>query len=1167
MKTFYLKHFFKTSILMLTLLLGTSSWGQVAYTGNFGQSTGATGSYAANNIITLESQTWLASYSYFGSGEFRLGHNKATGKVPAKFISTAPEGASIEMQWDISNVKTISLETGGKYGTPQNWYIFESTDSGASWTQVATSAYTLAGTWSYTATTPNMSARYAFVVSGTGSPRVVLNTITITTEGPVTQDPTLSISTEEITGLNYIFGNGPSDAQSFTLSGTNLDGTEDVMIGLDDGASSDFEISLNATSGYDTDLFIEGYDGTDTEIFVRLKAGKAVGDAYGDIITIFGDNTNEVYVLLLGEVTAIPSVPVVSDAELTGNVGVAFSYQVVATNEPTSYAISSDALPAGLSLDTETGLITGTPTLAGSFITGITATNVAGTSAESIFIFEIAKGTQTLIGFEDQNKYITDTSFSFPAVTDMGYVVDYDSDNTAVATVSGNTITITGIGTTTIWAMSDGDANWEDYIETITLTVTEVPILPNVIISQVYEGASNNKWIELTNLGATDADLSQLKVAIWSVTGDSGNGNIIPGEHTSALTLTGTLSPGATFLIRHSGAANNVPHNPMPTAISGGNVTNFNGNDALALMDLDDNIIDAFGDGISNKDKSYHRKSEVSSPNATFTLSEWEERTLADIAAADDTMTEYIGTHIFGAIVWTTDNQWSNITGPTFANDVIIEGTLTVGELNNIDAKSLTVNGALTIADGGVINLKGAITNNGSFIVENGGNLIQTADYTGSNNGSMTVKKNSSFIKHLDYTIWSSPVAGQGLQAFSPQTLDYRIYSYATTTDTWVQATGNFEAGRGYMFRAPNDFVTTPYIYNGEFNGVANNGDVTVNFTTVGTYQDLGNPYPSNMSAAQFWAANPGTATLYFWTNTNAWDTATQEYVGNNWATYSSIGGTAAVNGDKSPTNIIQTGQGFVVETDTDQVISSVTFKNTMRTADNTGVFFRSAAPQRHRMWLGFSNENMQLNQILIGYMDGATNNFDLGIDSRMFSYNGSALFSIIENETDQFTIQGRAMPFTSADVVPLGLKAISAGTFTISLTNFDGLFTEDQDIFLNDNLTQTQHNLKDGGYTFVSTEGTFLDRFEVVYTATMSINNPELANAWVIYNQDNNFNIEAQSFELKDVVVYDMLGRVIYQSAAEGNSHVITNLDSNAVMIVKITTTDGQEFSRKVAK
>jgi hypothetical protein len=527
---------------------------------------------------------------------------------------------------------------------------------------------------------------------------------------------------------------------------------------------------------------------------------------------------------------------------------------------------------------------------------------------------------------------------------------------------------------------------------------------------------------------------------------------------------------------------------------------------------------------------------------------------------------------ILSPVTWTTDNTWSNLTGPTFANDVIIQGTLTVGELNNIDAKSLTVNGSLTIADGGVINLKGAITNNGSFIVENGGNLIQTADYTGSNNGNITVKRNT-VIKHLDYTIWSSPVMAQDLQAFSPNTLASRIYEYNTSSDTWVVTTGNFVAGKGIMFRAPNLFddgyYPNAYTYQGTFTGTPHNGDITMNFAQAGTYQGVGNPYPSNMDIEQFWTNNAGTGTLYFWTNTNAWDAALDDgngdYVANNWATYSSIGGTAAVNGDKSPTNIIQTGQGFVVETN--QVISSVTFKNTMRTADNTGVFFRNAAVDKHRMWLGLSNENMQLNQILVGYMDGATNNFDLGIDSRMFSYNGSALFSIIENETDQFTIQGRAMPFTSADVVPLGLKAISAGTFTISLTNFDGLFTEDQDIFLNDNLTQTQHNLKDGDYTFVSTEGTFLDRFEVVYTATMSINNPELESTWVIYNQDNNFNIEAQSFELKDVVVYDMLGRVIYQSAAEGNSHVITNLDSNAVMIVKITTTDGQEFSRKVAK
>src|SRR5690606_24106168 len=179
-------------------------------------------------------------------------------------------------------------------------------------------------------------------------------------------------------------------------------------------------------------------------------------------------------------------------------------------------------------------------------------------------------------------------------------------------------------------------------------------------ISQVYEGASNNKWIELTNVGTTSVDLSQIQIAYWNVSGDAGNGNI-SGNPSAKTILSGTLAPGASYLLKNSGASASIPHNPMPDAtfIGTTNVVNFNGNDPLALLDLDDNIIDAFGHGINNKDKSFHRKSEILSPNAIFTLSEWEERTLADIAAATPSMTEYIGTHIFGAdsaIVWTTDN-------------------------------------------------------------------------------------------------------------------------------------------------------------------------------------------------------------------------------------------------------------------------------------------------------------------------------------------------------------------------------------------------------------------------------------------------------------------------------------------------------------------------------
>src|SRR5258707_2593448 len=62
--------------------------------------------------------------------------------------------------------------------------------------------------------------------------------------------------------------------------------------------------------------------------------------------------------------SGVGGAPVItSGTTASGTVGSAFSYQITATNTPTSYGATG--LAAGLAVNTSTGLISGTPTAAG----------------------------------------------------------------------------------------------------------------------------------------------------------------------------------------------------------------------------------------------------------------------------------------------------------------------------------------------------------------------------------------------------------------------------------------------------------------------------------------------------------------------------------------------------------------------------------------------------------------------------------------------------------------------------------------------------------------------------------------------------------------------------------------------------------------------------------
>ena len=111
--------------------------------------------------------------------------------------------------------------------------------------------------------------------------------------------------------------------------------------------------------------------GAFTSIVEPSQAGISVtSDATGLIVTI---------------TSVVAGAPVISSATTVNAApGAPFSYQIAATNSPTSFGATN--LPAGLTVDHNTGLISGTPTTTGAFIVPINANNAAGSGQADLMI-------------------------------------------------------------------------------------------------------------------------------------------------------------------------------------------------------------------------------------------------------------------------------------------------------------------------------------------------------------------------------------------------------------------------------------------------------------------------------------------------------------------------------------------------------------------------------------------------------------------------------------------------------------------------------------------------------------------------------------------------------------------------------------------------------------
>jgi hypothetical protein len=556
-------------------------------------------------------------------------------------------------------------------------------------------------------------------------------------------------------------------------------------------------------------------------------------------------------------------------------------------------------------------------------------------------------------------------------------------------------------------------------------------------------------------------------------------------------------------------------------------------------------------------------------------------------------------------------------------NDPVVNDDL------NADGFSLTIETGASVnltSDGNANNITSSLTiqdevnvqAGGSLIIPDGASLIQVND-SAVNTGNITLSRIAQ-IRQSDYVYWSSPVANFDVSnVYGGFTPTAAIYEWIPTTATgflgmpgnvpivvgdWsALSSGTMDQGKGYAVKGPTNQPATPAPATAVFNGVPNNGlirqplssggysggsliynpygfDNLVVLQTDDNWNLLGNPYPSALDADAFLLANTMLeGAVHIWTHgteignngESFYDDFVFSYDPADYITYNLMGSTTPFSGQ------IASGQGFFVLALNNNESGNATFNNSMRSAANTD-FYRTANSnnnvsdvtgiERHRIWLTLGDQNGRASDILVGYIEGATQEKDRLFDAFTRELNTLSLYSKIGDE--RMSIQGRALPFNENDQVPLGTVIPQAGQYTIAISKVDGLFLDDnQDIYLEDTYTGTIHNLKAAPYTFTESEATdYKDRFLLRYTAdALSINDFELNAVRIIAPKGEYIKINSDDSPIDSVIVYDLLGRALINTSYADTSEVIinnTNLSSGTYM-VNVTLRNGSSKTQKV--
>jgi len=594
--------------------------------------TGATASSGGSNIAPGGTITYAPTGSYFGSDSFAVQVSDGVGGTATRTITVTvnpPPGITSPLTANGTNASTFSYTitasnsptSFGATGLPAGLTV--NTGNG-----VISGTPTTFGSFPVVVSATNVTgfgiATLSLTIANTNIPPVFVGSTTTLLVGE-------NAAATDITSLLHVSDPDASQTETWTQSSAPAHGT--LTITSATASSGGNNIVSGGTITYTP---TSSYFGSDS---FAVQVGDGVGGTAIRTITV----------------TVNPPPGITSPLTANGTNASTFSYTITASNSPTSFGATG--LPAGLTVNTGNGVISGTPTTFGSFPVVISATNVTGFGIATLSL-TIANTNTPPVFVGSTTTLLVGENASATDITGLLHVSDPDSSQTETWTqssapshgtltitsatassggnniVSGGTITYTPTSSyfgSDSFAVQVSDGAGGTATRTITVTVNPLPGITSGSVSNGIYGSAFTYTITASN-SPTSYGATGLPAGL-SVDTTSG---IISGTPVQSGIYPVTIS--ATNITSFSTATLTLTIAQVNLTVSGitANDRNYNGNNVATL-----NLGGATLNGVVNNDVITLNTSGVSATFADANVGSGKTVTIAGLALSGTQSTNY----------------------------------------------------------------------------------------------------------------------------------------------------------------------------------------------------------------------------------------------------------------------------------------------------------------------------------------------------------------------------------------------------------------------------------------------------------------------------------------------------------------------------------------------